>query len=227
MNILIAEDSPQNVRLIQVYLQGTGYTLDIVGDGQQALEHFIHGRYDLVFMDIQMPVMDGYTATGRIRQWERAEGQPRTPIISLTAYDSPDEIQKSFDSGCDGHVTKPFRKATLLDMIATHTAKGAAHGLARSPTEITSELRSIVPQFLKAQHTHLAEVTTSLASGDFARIQSIGHDMKGTGAGYGFPEISKIGDIFEAAGRSKNEEIIRSQLVNLAEYLSQVNVVYI
>jgi CheY-like chemotaxis protein len=64
-----------------------------------------------------MPVMDGYTATREMREWERKEGLKYTPIIALTAYALKEETQKSLDAGCDAHITKPIKKATLLEAI--------------------------------------------------------------------------------------------------------------
>ncbi len=68
-------------------------------------------------MDIQMPIMDGYTATRSIRTWEREEGRAKTPIIALTASAMEESVRKAREAGCDAHVTKPVKKATLIDAI--------------------------------------------------------------------------------------------------------------
>jgi hypothetical protein len=73
-------------------------------------------------MDMEMPVMDGYTATRTIRQWERERGLAPTPVIALTAYARAEEMKKSLEAGCDAHLSKPVRKAALLETIARFTA---------------------------------------------------------------------------------------------------------
>jgi two-component system, sensor histidine kinase and response regulator len=115
--ILMAEDSVDNQRLIQVYLEKTGYELDIAENGRMAYEMYQSGTYDLVLMDIQMPVMDGLTATTMIRQWEKESQRVSVPIIALSAHALGQEVQQSLAAGCSAHITKPVRKATLLAEI--------------------------------------------------------------------------------------------------------------
>ncbi|WP_447977642.1 PAS domain S-box protein [Candidatus Nitrospira bockiana] len=120
LKILLVEDSPDNRLLIRSYLRQANCTVDHADNGQLALELFQAGRYDLVLMDIQMPVMDGYTAAAKIRQWEREQGRAPVPILALTAFGMKDEEGKSMSAGCTAHLTKPIRKATLLAAIAEH-----------------------------------------------------------------------------------------------------------
>lgn len=87
-------------------------------NGAQALEQFKNGTYDLVLMDMQMPVMDGLEATAAIRQWEREQHRTPTPIIALTANAFKEEADKSLAAGCTAHITKPIKKKTLLAVIA-------------------------------------------------------------------------------------------------------------
>src|SRR5262249_55921813 len=83
--ILVADDSIDNRLLIRAYLGKTGYALDEAENGQVAIDRLMSCRYDLVLMDIQMPVMDGFTAVRRIRELERERGMRHTPIVALTA----------------------------------------------------------------------------------------------------------------------------------------------
>jgi CheY-like chemotaxis protein len=89
-------------------------------NGLIAVQKFQAGTYDLVFMDMQMPVMDGYQATAAIRQWERAHVCRPTPIIAFTANAFQEEIEKSLTAGCTAHVTKPIKKKILLQTILDH-----------------------------------------------------------------------------------------------------------
>ncbi len=116
--ILLVDDSVENQFLIQTFLKKTGCEIRVAENGQQAVEFFQKENFDLIFMDMQMPVMDGCTATKRIRQIEALGSLPRTPIIALTAFAMPEEIQRSLSAGCDLHLTKPIRKSELIPIMA-------------------------------------------------------------------------------------------------------------
>jgi two-component system sensor histidine kinase/response regulator len=121
LHVLLVEDSPDNQLLVRAYLKQTNHSLDITDNGAAGLEQFKHGRYDIILMDMQMPVMDGYSATRAIRQWEREHDRPPIPIIALTAFALKEEAAKMFQAGCTTHITKPVKKATLLDILRAHT----------------------------------------------------------------------------------------------------------
>ncbi|NTU67379.1 MAG: response regulator [Chlorobiaceae bacterium] len=114
--LLIAEDNPDNQVLLAAYLASSPHEVDLAVNGIDAVEKFMKKDYDLVLMDIQMPVMDGYEATRRIRSLERIRGM-KTPILALTAHATTEDRQKCLDAGCDGHLTKPIKKSKLLEAI--------------------------------------------------------------------------------------------------------------
>jgi CheY-like chemotaxis protein len=128
LRILVADDSADNRLLIQAFLKHTACLVEQAENGEIALGKFVSGNYDVVLMDIQMPVMDGYTAAKLIRQWERNHNASRTPIIALTASVLDEAVHKSFDAGCDTHVSKPVRRPTLLAAIRDVTAKSQSEG---------------------------------------------------------------------------------------------------
>jgi CheY-like chemotaxis protein len=125
MNILIAEDNQDNRLLLLSYLKNTPHIVHIAENGEVALEKYKAGKgmYDLVIMDMQMPVMDGYTSTSLMRVWEEENGIEPTPIIALTAYALKEDALKSLNAGCDRHLTKPIKKAQLFEVIATCARK--------------------------------------------------------------------------------------------------------
>jgi CheY-like chemotaxis protein len=113
----LAEDLEDNRDVVTLFLKGTACRLDIAENGAVAVEKFRAGVYDLVLMDIQMPVMDGYNATASIRSWELERRRAPTPIVALTANAFQTEVAKSLSAGCTAHLTKPLKKKTLLDAI--------------------------------------------------------------------------------------------------------------
>ena len=121
LSILLVEDSKDNRLLIQSYLKKMPYWVDVAENGEIAVDRFTSKYYDLVLMDMQMPVMDGYTATRMIRDWEQKQAVAPTQIVALTAHALKEDEQKSLDAGCNGHLTKPIKKTALLEAIREHT----------------------------------------------------------------------------------------------------------
>jgi PAS domain S-box-containing protein len=136
LQILMADDSNDNRALIRAYLKKTPYLLVEAEDGQDAIDKFIAGNFDVVLMDIQMPNVDGYEATSAIRVWELANSRRRTPIVALTAsaLELEEAKNRSKAAGCDAHITKPVKRSTLLEGI-----RDAIEGnmLDDEPTEVT------------------------------------------------------------------------------------------
>ena len=126
LHILLVEDSEDNRFLVQAYLKNTNYLIDTAENGQVAVEKFLANVYDLILMDVQMPVMDGYAATREIRRLEQEEGRKHIPIIALTAHALKGDIEKSIQAGCDAHLTKPIRKPILLETIQKFAAPDSA-----------------------------------------------------------------------------------------------------
>ena len=122
LRILLAEDSPDNALLIRSFLRHGPHQLIVVEDGAEAVEAFHGEPFDLVLMDMQMPVMDGYEATRAIRERERQRGDGRTPILALTAHALEGDAERSLAAGCDDHLTKPIRKATLMETLGRYAA---------------------------------------------------------------------------------------------------------
>ena len=125
LRVLVADDSEDNRLLIDAFLKKSGCSLDHADNGEVAVRKFTEGQYDVVLMDIQMPVLDGYRAVRQIREWERAQGGRHTPVIALTASVLDEAVDKSFQAGCDTHVSKPVRRNTLMTAIREVVATNA------------------------------------------------------------------------------------------------------
>lgn len=117
LQILLTDDNPDNRRLVTAFLKKHPYSITIAENGKMAVEKFKAGQYDLVLMDVEMPVMDGLQATRAIRSWESEQGRAATPVIALTAHAGEENEAKSAAAGCTAHISKPIRKATLLNAI--------------------------------------------------------------------------------------------------------------
>jgi signal transduction histidine kinase/CheY-like chemotaxis protein len=118
VRVLLAEDHPTNQKVIQLILESVGAELTIVENGRLALDALEHGMFDVVLMDMQMPELDGLSATSLLREREAALRLARTPVIMLTANAMDEHRFASFAAGADRHLSKPLRAAELLDAIA-------------------------------------------------------------------------------------------------------------
>lgn len=121
LSILVAEDNPTNQIVLRALLEAAGLDPVIVSDGAAAMEAWQSRSWDLILMDVQMPVMDGPTATAAIRAIEAAEGRPRTPILAVTANAMAHQIDEYASAGMDGVVAKPIQLEALLSAIAVFT----------------------------------------------------------------------------------------------------------
>ena len=123
LRILVVDDADENRILVRAYLKKSPHLLTMAENGQIAVQKFMSNSYDLVLMDMRMPVMDGYSAAREIRCWEQKEGRKPTPIIALTAHALKKDKQKCLDSGCSDYLSKPVKKVDLLKKIEEHSAQ--------------------------------------------------------------------------------------------------------
>lgn len=116
--ILVAEDYPTNQAVVRKHLEAAGCRVDIAENGQIACDLFQQNDYDLVLMDMQMPIMDGLTATGKIRQWEKEHSKQAVPILALTANAYSRDREQCLEAGMDDFLEKPLRQKALMMNLA-------------------------------------------------------------------------------------------------------------
>jgi signal transduction histidine kinase/CheY-like chemotaxis protein len=115
--VLVAEDHPTNQKVVELILESVGVVPTIVENGQLALDLLMAERFDVVLMDMQMPELDGLSATALLREFERENGLPRTPVIMLTANALDEHMRASQDAGADLHLSKPIHAQALIESI--------------------------------------------------------------------------------------------------------------
>ena len=118
-NILLVEDNFSNQQIIILYLKNEIKKIDIAFNGKEALDKFGKAKYDLILMDVQMPIMDGFKATRKIRDIEKSTST-HTPIIAVTANAFPEDKEKCFASGMDDYISKPFQPEDLIRKMKKH-----------------------------------------------------------------------------------------------------------
>jgi PAS domain S-box-containing protein len=230
--ILLVEDNPDNQVVVKSFLKEQPYRLNIASNGQIGVDMHMAAPYDLILMDMQMPIMDGFTATKKIRQWEVERQCDPVPIIAFTAYAFDKEIKKSVEAGCDGHLSKPIRKKDLLEIIhhyAPEENRQPQQKIIVENEEIVSlnaDLSDLVPGYLENRRKDLSQCCTALEQGDLATIRRLMHSMAGSGGSFGFETLSEIGRQLERAAKEHNVDLVSEGLKKLAQYLDRIKINY-
>jgi CheY-like chemotaxis protein len=225
--ILVVEDNPFNRKLVRVTLSRAGAIVDSAENGQEGLEMVSAAKYDLVLMDVQMPVMDGYTATARLR-----ESGYRGPIIALTAHTLPMLREKCLAAGCDAFVGKPidldhlkavvaqFLSAPLLRRLSDECHFEAVKG-ATNETDDSAEFREVVSEYVAWLPEVIAQLRDAVAGQEFEALAAIGHTLKGSGGTFGFPELTEIAERLELAANQRLDAAIRAAVDDLTAFVER------
>jgi PAS domain S-box-containing protein len=228
LRILLAEDSPDNCTITMAYLEATPFVVEIAETGAIACEKFQAGRYDLVLMDRQMPVMDGLTATQTIRAWEKANGRPPTPIIALTASALKGDREMCLAAGCTAFLTKPIKQEVLLKAIAGNVPPISSYSLNSNATDnvaLRAKLADRLPTYLQNCRQNVVELRDALDRVDFDAISALGHQMRGSGGAYGLQFITDIGASLELAAGNVDDRAARKSVIELSDYLDRLGTV--
>jgi len=347
--ILVVEDSRDNQRYLLRVLKDEACRADLAVDGEEGAAMAIGGHYDVVVTDVQMPKVDGLEMTRRIRAAEREAGRVRTPIIALSAHAGEDFRERCLSAGMDAHLSKPFRRAELTELIESflgvqksvlvidddsssrhlvtlylehervrvvgvgtiaegrsrladgfdlvlldrnlpdgdglelarelsaeadgpsviiitghvgpehrraaedagagylskpirrpeflETIRGAlaGHDEGRSAragiegaastgdvVQVEADIADLVEEFLDDWRLTASGMEALLDAGDFSKLRRIGHNLKGSGAGYGFAELSRVGDVIELAAEKIQHRDLRAGIQELTAYLASV-----
>jgi CheY-like chemotaxis protein len=115
--ILLVEDYEPNIMVATNLLENFSYPYELARNGQEAVDKFEVGKYSLILLDVQMPIMDGYLATRNIRSFEQAHGSSRVPIVAMTAHALKGDREKCIEAGMDDYIPKPFNPHQLQAII--------------------------------------------------------------------------------------------------------------
>ncbi len=242
--ILLVDDNEDNRNLLCLYLRDTPFILETAENGAEAVTIFKRSSFDMVFMDIEMPVMDGYEATRRLRQWEKEQGLEATPIIALTAHAFVRFRKKCMEAGCSDYLTKPIRRASLIHTISAHlkhdrkesTRKTGSHSPPKNTATADPEqspqvsldpkIRKLIPRFLENKREDALELIRTLESGDMEKLQKLSHTVKGTSWMYGFKELGDLCFDLEHAARDSELQLATRLTRQIRDYLNGVTISY-
>ena len=241
--ILVVDDGETNRRLIKLVLGRAGAYVEEAGNGRVALSRSEQTEFDLILMDIQMPDVDGYTATEMLR----ARGVS-CPIIALTANALHSDRRKCLDAGCTDYLSKPVDIAKLTALVEKHIgaqspaqrAGDAASDPAESPNRVESplappqtgiastlptddvEFAEIVDEFVAKLQRQLDALRSAVASGDLERVAALAHWLKGAGGTAGFAGFTQPAAELEQGAKGRAIEQVRASLDQIASLAGRV-----
>jgi len=214
--ILLAEDSPDNQALIQLLLDKTNSSLDIVENGKDAVEKALSGNYDLVLMDMQMPIMDGLEATTLLRQSGYVD-----PIIALTANARIQDIKTCYSVGCTEFVSKPIDRERFYSALNKHLKYKINTNQPMSP-EQQNKLQALKLKFIAVLPGSLDEIKKAIDEKNMASLKKSLHKIKGAGGSFGFPEISQCALELENTLETTPIENMRDEIKSLENTIQRL-----
>jgi CheY-like chemotaxis protein/HPt (histidine-containing phosphotransfer) domain-containing protein/anti-sigma regulatory factor (Ser/Thr protein kinase) len=189
--VLIVEDTEVNQKLLEIYTSKLGAEVTIAENGKQAIEYALANDYDVVLMDMQMPVMDGLEATRALRE----SGYTR-PIVALTANVSSEDQKKCASAGCDDFLIKPIDRGRF-DQVVSGYLRSSIQQPETGPVisallEETPDIADLVEAYIERLPATVRSIREAAAKTDWDALENVIHRLKGSAGNYGYPELSKL-----------------------------------
>lgn len=225
-NVLVAEDNQVNQKLITLMLKEYGLSVELVNNGLDAYYRYLEKPFDLILMDINMPVTDGIEATRMIRTYENEHALPPIPIIALTAQAMKGDRERFLESGMSGYLSKPIEinklEETLSSILtprddtssgfsqpvsSSDSSNGISYDIEKTAASLgigVAALREIIREFLSSSNIFIEELHSALQSSDAPAIQQTAHRLKGAAANLRFDSLAEIAGKMEADAKTSN-----------------------
>jgi PAS domain S-box-containing protein len=218
LSVLLVEDNATNQLLAVSLLEKAGHSVETAQNGQEALAILAKRPFDAVLMDVQMPVMDGFEATARIRERERASGE-HVPIVAMTAHAMKGDRERCLAAGMDDYVSKPVHAAELRQALARFAPSDSQADRATGPVGPPTgrldraallarvggredRLRTIIRIFLEESSGLLTELREAIAGGEPSRLKRPAHSLKGAVGLFGAPGVVEAAQSLESLGEA-------------------------
>lgn len=242
LRVLVADDDPFAIEIFKRRLSQLKIAADEASNGREAAEKCAAERYDLVFMDLEMPVLDGLRAVREIRSTERADGRRPSFILAVSAHDDATSRDRALSAGFDRYLVKPVPDESLHRVFSRFAVASTASDL--TPLErarpasnagpypesahhqetvvVDADLRDLIPGFLDNKRTEISEIDSLLDRKDFDGVRRIGHKLKGSFTVYGFTEAGRMGADMESAAEGRDSNRIQWIAETLLRHLEHV-----
>ncbi|MCP3889480.1 MAG: response regulator [Desulfobulbaceae bacterium] len=233
IKILAVDDVRENLEVMKVYLEQYPVEIDTAEHGEEALTLLEYSSYDLILMDVRMPVMDGITATKKIRAREKTRPGRTETILAITAHAFQEQKNKFLEDGFDGVLTKPFFKRDLVqalyrfmstDKTVSPPAKMGNKALGyclehEKLQEIPSSLKKMLPDLYQTISSDFKSIQTSLKASDLEAVYTTVHSLKGVSGMFGFHQLSSLITDFSHSVKSRNFTMAGELLTALKSYI--------
>ncbi|WP_116808845.1 hybrid sensor histidine kinase/response regulator [Steroidobacter cummioxidans] len=235
--VLLVEDNAVNQKVAVRFLERMGCTVRVADNGVEAVRACEETTFDLILMDLQMPVMDGLTATLRIRERETGDGRPNAPIVALTANAMASQLERCMEAGMDAFLTKPLEIPRLHEVLTkfglriTAEETSADSADANVPVHLSrlNELtdgdpeftRELVATFIASGEQALDEARAALAALDRAGLSRIAHKLKGASANVHAEPLRDLSHMLEAQASSLDQQRLGELVAQLATELER------
>jgi PAS domain S-box-containing protein len=216
--VLVIDDDEFNRLVLRRSLPTPPFEVQTAVNGRAGLEAARRAWPDVVLLDLEMPVMDGYQAAAALREMERAGGLKRPTIIAISSNDEEAFIKKALAAGCDHYLVKPAPRETLLELLQGR-APGAGDAVA-----LDADLQASLPAFLASRRRLLEELPQALAAGDRARFRRLAHKLGGSFALYGFAWAAAQCRALERDAALGDAHDLRERAAALRAHLDEVKV---
>lgn len=244
--VLLVEDNAVNQKVAVRFLERMGCTVRVADNGAEAVRACEDISFDIILMDLQMPVMDGITATMRIRERETGDGRARTPIIALTANAMTSQIDRCMEADMDGFMTKPLEIARLHETLAKFGLRVGAEEAAAAARSVDPNVpidlsrlneltdgdpefsRELVATFIASGEQAMKEMRAALATLDRAALGHLAHKLKGASANIHAGPLRDLSNTLESQASALDQprlhalvEQLAAELGRAAEFLNQ------
>lgn len=219
--VLIAEDNINNQKLVQHHLEKMGLTVSVVDNGKRAIDRALSEEFDLIFMDMQMPVMGGLEAVEKLR-----EKGYKKPIVALTANALQEDKEKSMNVGCNDYATKPFHYEQLYQIARQYTYIEPDSPIEK-PLYSTvlgeeEDYKDLIDAFISNLVSTKKNLQKFSQEENWKELSMMIHQLKGLGGGYGFPDITEISAKIEFQLANKNYAEVKNLLHNLYNIFDRI-----
>ena len=223
-SVLLAEDSKDIQQLLSVYIRKLGLELDIVENGAQAVERAVNNNYDIVLMDMRMPIMDGMTAVSTLRELGYKQ-----PIIALTANTMKKDQEQCLQAGCDEFLSKPVVREDLASAFARYLNNKENEEGQEDIEPVVSTLLEEEPDMLDLVEAYIEQLPDSYEkikqaeqNEDWSELRELIHKMKGTAGGYGYPELTRLAAQAEFQILNEDYHEVASFIAQIETYIKRI-----
>lgn len=219
--VLLAEDNSDNQGLISFYIEKTGASVEIAGNGKLALERAKEEVFDLILMDMQMPIMDGVEATHQLRQ----SGYSK-PIVALTANAFKEDVDTCMSAGCDNFLSKPIDLDRFYEVLQAYLPAqdtvdaGTITPLSSQLVDSEPQLKALVMKFINSLPETQAQIQAEYAAKEWQALEKSLHNVKGMGGGFGYPQLTSLAARIEFEVKKGDYNEVEASLKELATVIS-------